>query len=367
MTAQPPHSIGVVCHFPPPAGGMPVQAEALIAGLRSEGFRAMPIRTNIGAGPLAVKLDRVRALRTFIRLPLFLARLMLALPRIDVVHINTCSGLYFFIFATPSILLGRLFGRTVILHYHSGAGPGFVRATAPLTPWLFRRATSIVVPSRYLRDAFEHWGVSAHVIPNICNIGGFPEPQPPRDPVFVVARNLEPIYNVETAIRAFAEFQRGRAAARLVIAGDGTEALALRRLAASLGISDCVEFPGSLHNSKIPALMSRATAVVNTSLTDNQPVSVIEAFAAGAPVISSNVGGVPDLITHGVTGLLFEARNVGELAAHMEFVADHPHEARLLAQRARETVEQFSWPSVFRRLRTVYSQVPAPARWRSVL
>lgn len=362
-----PHSIGVICHFPPPAGGMQVQAEALVAGLQSEGIDAIRIRTNIGSSSLALWLDGLRMVRTFIRIPLFLVRLARALPRIEAVHINACSGIAFFAFAAPAILLGRLFGKAVILHYHSGSGPEFFRATAPVTPWIFRRATSVVVPSRYLREAFESWGVSAHMVANICDLRRFQPPEPPPHPVFIVARNLEPIYNNETAIRAFAEFYRKSPNARLVIAGDGPEAAMLRELARSLNVSSAVEFTGSVDNSRIPDLMRRVTAVVNTSLTDNQPVSVIEGFAAGVPVISSNVGGVPDLITDGVNGLLFEARDASGLARQMKYVADHPEEARRLAACARETVEQFSWPSVFRQLRPVYlQQSPASVLQRAV-
>jgi phenylacetate-CoA ligase len=102
-------------------------------------------------------------------------------------------------------------------------------------------------------------------------------------------------------------------------------------------------------------VLSGASAFLNTSLVDNQPVSVIEAFAAGVPVISSNVGGVPDLIASGVNGLLFPARDVNALVEQMTFITEHPGVARELASNARATAERFSWPAVFRQLRRIYA------------
>jgi phenylacetate-CoA ligase len=333
---------------------MAVQAEALLSGLRSEGIRVFAIRTNNTGSGIAGKLETVRIVRTLVRLLTFLARLVWSLPRIEILHVNACSGLSFFLFAAPSILLGRLFSRKVILHYHGGAAREFLQKTALISLWLIRRATAVVVPSEYLLQVFEAWGIRAEVVPNICDLRRFRGRTRPANPVFVVARSLEPVYSIETALRAFTIVRQRHDNAELVIAGDGSQARHLRQIAGDLGISECVHFLGFVENSRIPAVLSNASAFLNTSLVDNQPVSIIEAFAAGIPVISSNVGGVPNLVTHGVSGLLFEPGDVDRLSEHMLFIAECPDRADTLAIRAKAITQQFSWPAVFQRLRGVY-------------
>jgi phenylacetate-CoA ligase len=347
--------VGVVCHFPPPPGGMPVQAEAIVQGLVSEGVYAIPIATNLGEAGVFSGLDNVRFLRTLLRGPVFLLRLLRALPRVDVLHVNVCSGLYFFLFGATSILLGRATGKRVILHYHSGNAPAFFDKCGSLvSSAVLSRVDRIVVPSEYLQRVFAAMGYTSTIVPNICHVDRFRKPPLPLSPAFIVARNLERIYGVDTILHAFAPVLARYSEARLTVLGSGTQAHALQCLASELGIEEAVTFTGSVSNSTIPELFAGSAIFVNASVSDNQPVSILEAFAAGLPVITSNVGGIPCLVRHGKTGLLVPPRDSAALTSAMFKMLEQPGLAVRCATEARRFVQQYSWGAVSLQLRVLY-------------
>jgi glycosyltransferase involved in cell wall biosynthesis len=116
-------------------------------------------------------------------------------------------------------------------------------------------------------------------------------------------RNLESHYNVAGVLRAFAIVERRVPEARLIVAGDGGEGPALRAMARELGLKQ-VEFVGAVRPDEMPALYNRADIFVNASLVDNMPLSILEAFACGLPVVTSCAGGIPLMVEDGRTGVL---------------------------------------------------------------
>jgi glycosyltransferase involved in cell wall biosynthesis len=334
---------------------MPVQAEAIVNGLRAEGVDAVPIAINLGHSGLFRGLDNMRFFRTFLRAPVFLFRLIRALPRVTVLHINVCSGIYFFLFGATSILLGRMSGRRIVLHYHSGNAPGFLRKRGRLVrSALLDRVDHIVVPSDYLQAVFADIGYKSTIVPNVCDLERFRKTPLPLSPVFVVARNLEPVYGIDTILQAFVPVLERFPHAKLMILGSGSQARALQRLAAELRIDGAVTFTGSVENSRIPELFASAAIFVNASVSDNQPVAILEAFAAGLPVITSDVGGIPCLVRNRETGLLVPPRNPDALTSAMFEMLDKPELAARCTAQARRFVRQYSWPVIFSRLRDLY-------------
>jgi glycosyltransferase involved in cell wall biosynthesis len=334
---------------------MPVQAEALLRGLRREGIAALAIRTNLGGGRVRHAIDSIRVLRTVVRAPVFLARLIALVPRVDIVHVNACSGLSFFLFATPAILAARALGRRAILHYHSGNARRFFDRWPRLTRWIISRAHRILVPSGFLRETFADIGFEATVVPNICELERFAVlSQKVLRPRLVIARNLEPVYGIWCALDGFARLLQRYADATLTVLGTGSEEAALKRQVVKLGLQPNVRFLGEVPNRQIPDVFSEACIFVNASLSDNQPVSILEAFAAGLPVVTSDAGGIPHLVRDRVNGLLFPVGDSDALAARVIELLEHPDQARAIAANARTTIEAYSWASVFVRLREVY-------------
>jgi len=162
----------------------------------------------------------------------------------------------------------------------------------------------------------------------------------------VVTRNLEPIYDVETAIRALSLLRKRVPNVRMTIAGAGPELDKLQRAAASLDLEDAVRFAGRMDNAAIADLYRSADAMLNPSLVDNMPISVLEAFASGVPVVSTNVGGVPFIAQDGRNALLVPPSDPQACAAALERVLTDAVLAERLARAALEDAETYAWVRV---------------------
>jgi len=342
---------------------MPGQAELLVRSLRGQGHRVVRVRTNLGAGRLALCLDGIRRLRSLLRLPLFCLRLAAALPRVDLVHVFSHSGLGFFLFTLPAAVLGRLTGRRVVINFHSGDGEEFMAAWPRATGWVLRRAHAIVVPSGFLEQVFARRGFAAAVVPNVCELDRFAPPQEgPVFPAFIVARHLEPKYGCATVLRGFARILRVRPEATLDVLGDGSERAQLERLAVSLGIAGAVHFAGYVPNERLPERLRRASVFLNASRVDNMPISILEAFAAGLPVISSRTGGIPFMVEHGVTGVLFDAEDDDALAREALALLADPPRARRMTRAAAAAARQYRWDAIYPRWLAAYGAPAGSAR-----
>ena len=228
-----------------------------------------------------------------------------------------------------------------------------------------RGASVLAVPSRFLQQVFGRCGVPSEVVPNIVDTERFRPAgsmRPPGTPRLVVARNLEPIYDIATALRAFALVLANMPEARLIVAGSGPEREALRALAAELGIAAAVEFCGRLDRDQMADCYRLASVVINPSRIDNMPNSVLEAMASGAPVVSTDVGGVPFILSNGVTGLLVAAGDHVAMAAAVVRVLGEPELAERLRVEALAEVQQYTWPRVRQRWTDVYASILSGAR-----
>ncbi|MFO1456173.1 MAG: glycosyltransferase family 4 protein [Steroidobacteraceae bacterium] len=346
-------SICLVAELPPPAGGMAVQAERLGRALRAQGHSLRNVRTNALAHGSPVR--RVPGLRGIVNWALYAPRLLVGTLRCRILHVFSNSGLSFFLFSMPAIVFGRLAGRRVVVHYHGGAAQEFLAAAAGIVVPLLRLAHVIVVPSPFLRRVFDRYGIAVVEIANLVTLvdpSARPTSRP--NPRLLTARNLTPVYNIACALRTFARVCQRFAHAELLVAGDGPERGKLERLAGRLGVLDRVRFLGSIDNARLRELMCECDVLVNTSRTDNQPVSVMEAFASGLPVVSTNVGGIPDLVTDGVDGLLAADDDDEALAAAILRLLDSDELRSRITASARQRALQFSWPHIYPALGLAY-------------
>lgn len=151
---------------------------------------------------------------------------------------------------------------------------------------------------------------------------------------------------------------------KLVIVGDGPEKPALQRQAQQLGLSDSVVFAGSVPNQLLPPYYRAADIFILPSVVDSRGdteglgVVLLEAIAAGCPVVASRVGGIPDIVIHNRTGLLVEQKNPGQLAEAVVSLLRNRQLAKKLSAAARKNVEGgFSWKKVSGEFAAVYGSV----------
>jgi glycosyltransferase involved in cell wall biosynthesis len=340
-------------------GGHDVQARALIAGLQAEGCSVnfIPINPPI---PRALRwLRGIRYLRTLLNQALYLPSLA-ALRQADVAHVFSASYWSFLLAPVPAMLLARSFGKRVVLHYHSGEAEDHLAHWGALVhPWL-RLADAIVVPSVYLQQVFARHGYRTRVIGNIVDTSRFRyRERVPLRPRLLSSRNLEPYYRVDITLRAFALLKQRYPDATLTLAGVGSEERRLRELAATLAV-DGIRFVGRVEPSRMPELCDEVDIFVNASVLDNQPVSVLEAFAAGLPVVSTATGDIASMVGAGVRagecGLLVPRLDPAAMAAAVETLLENPQRAARMAQCARAEVERHTWPQVRQAWAAVYAE-----------
>jgi glycosyltransferase involved in cell wall biosynthesis len=145
---------------------------------------------------------------------------------------------------------------------------------------------------------------------------------------------------------------------RLVLAGDGPLAAAVRAEAARLGVADHVELRGAVPRAEIPALLASADLFALPSVNEAFGIVALEARAAGLPVVAMREGGAAELIEHGRHGLL--AEDDDEFAAQLgTLVVDAALRRRMQAAAPRE-LERYAWPTIAARHESLYATLAAP-------
>jgi glycosyltransferase involved in cell wall biosynthesis len=327
-------------------GGQAVQADRLLQAWAGDpDVRAYLVPVNPPApGPLRL-LQRVKYARTVVTQLWYWPQLFRRLQDADVVHVFSASYFSFVLAPWPAVRVAGLLGKPVLMNYRSGEAPDHLRRSALARRTLAAVAMN-VVPSRFLRDVFAGFGITATIIPNVVDVERFRfrrrEPLAPR---LVSTRNFEPLYNVACTLRAFARVQQRYAEASLTLVGGGSEEPRLRALATSLGLRR-LTFAGRMAPGDIWRAYADADIYVQTPNIDNMPTSVLEAYASGLPVVTTEAGGVPAILTDGEHGLLAPLDDDRAIAdAVCRLLEDRALAARVTTN-ARARAEACTWPAV---------------------
>lgn len=348
--------VALVGPLPPPSGGMANQTRQLARLLAESGITVELVQVNAPYRP--AWLGRVPFVRAMARLLPYAVNLWRTFAKVDLVHVMANSGWAWHLFAAPAIWLASLRQVAVIVNYRGGEAASFFDRQIKWVRPSLQRADCVVVPSRFLLEIFQRWNFAAIIVPNIIDLSRFrPRLNPPAAPHIVVTRNLEDIYDIPTAVQAFAIVKRTYPNARLTVAGSGPRLQALKDLCAELGLDDSVRFTGRLDNDEIAALYATATLMLNSSIADNMPISVLESLASGVPVVSTAVGGIPYLVKDEVTALLVPPRNPSAMASAALRLISEPHLAARLSDAGLADVRQYAWGNVSAKLFDVYRAI----------
>jgi glycosyltransferase involved in cell wall biosynthesis len=178
-----------------------------------------------------------------------------------------------------------------------------------------------------------------------------------------IIASLLPIKDHATLFRSVARLAPRWPTLRLVVVGDGTERGTLERLAGELGIAGQVRFAG--HQPNVPSLHHLFDVSVLTSVSEGFPNSLVEAMAAGRPIVATNVGGVPDAVRDGENGLLVPPRDPAALTGALEtMLGDRALRERMGAVGARRARAEYHATVVVGSLTRLYDQLLANPRVR---
>jgi glycosyltransferase involved in cell wall biosynthesis len=356
-------NVAIIAPFPPPYGGMAVQAEKLHQKLKETGIISFRIKSNVSFYHPLRYLERVKGVRTLIRLFILICNLI-RLKNASVIQIFGASHLYFFAVVAPSLLMSKLFNKKVILNYRGGEAEMFMRRWGFLVIPLLKLADVIVVPSDFLKNIFaKATGREVKILPNILDIEMFRfRSRTELRPVIVISRQLEERYNVACALKAFRIIKNNYPEARLNIAGTGREEKSLRTLCNTLSLKD-VNFLGGLSHEELRFVYDESDIMINSSNIDNFPASLMEAFASGIPVVTTGVGGIPLMVDHGVTGFIVNRNDHEGLAKGVLILLRSPELARSFSENGRKLAERYSWDNVKETVLRMYGITSEPAAW----
>jgi glycosyltransferase involved in cell wall biosynthesis len=288
--------------------------------------------------------------------------------RYDVLHVFSASYVSFVLAPTPAILVAKLYGRKVLLNYHSGEAEDHLQRWRRTAIPTIKLADTVIVPSEYLVRVFQQFGLNAHAIYNLIDTSKFRfRDRTPLRPVFLSNRNLEVHYGVDRVLRAFGIIQEKFADATLEVVGDGSQRRALEMLARELGLRN-TSFKGQVDPNLICDTYDTADIYLNGSEIDNQPLSLLEAFACGLPIVTTDAGGIPDIVADGVTGNVVPRGDYVQMAERAIGLLSNPSKAKEMVEQGRRECQKYSWEAVrsewlgvYRKLANTESAAPLEA------
>jgi len=341
-------------------GGQAVQADRLLRAWSGDPVVLAwlvpinPTPPGILRRAVAIKYVRTAATQAF-----YWPLLLRELRRADVVHVFSASYLSFLLAPLPAVLVAKLLGKPVVLNYHSGEAPDHLRRSA-IARRTLRWVERNVVPSRFLGEVFAGFGIRAEVIPNTVDMDQFRfRIRAPLRPHVLSTRNFEPLYNVACTLRAFRIVQDRYPEATLTLVGAGSEGQHLRELAGELRLEH-VRFVGRVPPDEIRRYYDEADIYLQTPDIDNMPLSVLEAFASGCAVVSTNAGGVPAILTNEKHGLLVDRGDYHAAAECVLRLLADPALAGRLTATARESCADYQWNVVRSRWLALYESTVTP-------
>jgi len=342
-------------------GGQAVQAQRLLNGLAtSEQIQAdfLPVNPRL-PGPFRW-LQRVKYVRTIATSIAYVASLIVKVRRYDVIHAFSASYASYMLAPLPAMIVAKTYGKKTVLNYRSGEADDHLRRwKLTAAPTMRRFADQILVPSDYLVKVFRSHGLNAKSIYNFVPLERIPyRRRTILEPRFLSNRNLETLYNVECSLRAFASVHDQFPDAKLTIAGDGSERRRLETLVEHLKLDTAVCFLGRISNEKMDELYHSADIYLNSPNIDNMPGSVLEAFAAGIPVVTTDAGGIPFIVRDGVNGRMVEVGDYEGMArAIVDLLRDHTLAVRLADAARRETERLYTWEKVKAEWESLYESL----------
>jgi glycosyltransferase involved in cell wall biosynthesis len=241
--------------------------------------------------------------------------------------------------------LARVFNIKYIPILHGGNLPNRLQKNPKLCRMVFANAYKNVAPSGYLKQAFEKVGFSNVIyIPNSIEIKKYKfKERTAFAPKLLWVRAFASIYNPEMAVKVLFELKKTYPNATLTMVGPDKDGSlqTTKSFAESIGIT--VHFTGQLSKEDWWKLASEHDIFINTTHFDNTPISVMEAMALGLPVVSTNVGGIPYLLTDKENALLVNDADVSAMTDAICSLLEDQQKASDLTLNARHFIEQMDW------------------------
>lgn len=338
----------LVSNFLSASGGSRGVCEELAARLSASG--AFVLTTSDQTAKIPRLLDMLRTA--------FVERKNYAAAQVDVY-----SGPAF-IWAEMVCALLSWLGKPFILSLHGGNLPDFARRNPGRVRRLLHSANAVTTPSRYLQEKLSSFRPDIRMLPNALDIAHYPTRlRKTVQPSLVWLRTFHDIYNPALAAEVVGRLIRKFPRVNLTMVGPDKSDGSLQRTkeaATKLDVHDHICFPGGVPKLEVPAWLNAADIFLNTTNVDNMPVSVLEAMACGLCIISTNVGGLPYLLSDGEDALLVPPNDAAAMTAAVERLLTEPRLALRLSGNARKKAENHDWNILLPQWKELFQSIGNP-------
>ena len=267
----------------------------------------------------------------------------------DIAQIDVFSGRAF-TFAEWSARLLHLLRKPFILTLHGGGLPDFARVFPGRVKALLTSASKVVTPSPFMQRSLVTFRPDIIFIPNPIEVTQMRfRKRRILSPHLIWVRAFHEIYNPVLAVRVINRLREQFPIVKLTMVGPDKQDGSLERvqlLIKDLGLQANIDLILGVPSTEIPILLNTADVFINTTNYDTAPRSLIEAMGCGLCVVSTNVGGIPWLVTDEVDGLLVPPDNPTAMTAAVSRLLKDPTLAETLSTNARSKAENYNWNAV---------------------
>lgn len=272
------------------------------------------------------------------------------------------------VIANPAGLAAMLFHSLTkipfLLTEQSGNLEQKVKNLGPITfaiyKSIYQAADFIHAITGFLKKTISALGVNEEkikVIPNGVNLSEFGQRVERKEHRIICVARLEKYKGIDYLIDAMPEILKSFPRTKLILIGDGSEQKSLATKAKALTIEDRIEFRGDIVHKQIPEELAQSHVFVLPSLEEGQGLVVLEAQATGIPVIATNVGGIPDFIKNGETGILIKPKDQRAIAQNVIKVFSDSNFSKRLAENAQRYLEKYEWNNIAQKIDQIYQKL----------
>jgi len=273
----------------------------------------------------------------------FIRKLLRTIPRYDIIHLYITSFESYLNRVLPVIILSKFFGRKVVISYVSADSERYLDKWAKIFKPILAQADKILVPSRYTAEIFNRYGYRVETQARPVDVRRFEfNLRSCLQPKILVNRSLELKNNISGALRAFRLVKQKYPRAEMIITGEGSLENELKALVAAERISG-VTFTGRVEPKDMYRYYNEADLFLNPSTADDFPVSILEAMASGLPVITTDAGGIGEMVTDRVNALVTLINDHVAVADRIIELVENEQLVGQLSQNACDNAARFDW------------------------
>lgn len=332
---NPKFRLSVIGLFPPLVGGLVELSEAMASNMEKEGH--IVLRINVGLGFIS-----------YLVLPWLYIRYLLAIARSDVVLLISGSGSALSLKMLPAVLIARVMGKKCFMQFAGGAAVTNASSWRLPKKLVFRLLHAVIVPTEPIKEALVRHGIQAkyRVIPHIVNVELFENKQKNlENHTLIAVKGLSSFSGHELLIDVFTLVKKRIPDVQLEILGDGPPRNHLEELVRQRKLEG-IHFRGNIPHNKVPKLIQNADIFVHCSRYESFGIALVEAMAAGLPVVAFSVGGIPEVVPDKKAGFLLPYGDIQSFADRIIQLLADSQKYTEISKCARNHSKRFSWNSL---------------------